>query len=131
LATVLTLCAGGLLIASGAIHLHLWSSGYSQIATIGPLFLMQGIVSIVLGLAAAAFRRAWAMLIGFAMACGTIAGFLLSVNIGLFGFQDTWDAADAKTAFVVEVISAALFAIAAVLAIARNLPRRAPREKGA
>lgn len=124
LATAITLCAGGLLVASGAIHLHLWSTGYSQIATIGPLFLMQGIVSIVLGLAAVAFRRVWVMLIGFAMACGTIGGFLLSVNVGLFGFQDSWGVPSATAAFVVEVVAAALFAGAAALTFARTRRRR-------
>jgi hypothetical protein len=114
-ATLVILAAAALLIVSGVIHLHLWDTGYSQIPTIGPLFLFQGIAAIVIGAGAALFRRAWLVVPSFAMAVATLGGFLITVNWGLFGFQDTWSAPYATTAFEVEVASGALFGLAAVL----------------
>src|SRR5215469_661336 len=49
--TVLIVAGGALVVISGVIHLYLWGRqyGYANIPTIGPLFLMQGIVSILVG----------------------------------------------------------------------------------
>lgn len=46
------------------IHLDLWDDGYSDISTIGPLFLAQGIGSIVLALAIVALRRLALLVVG-------------------------------------------------------------------
>ena len=50
---VLALAATGaaFLVWSAVIHLMLWDDGYSGISIIGPLFLAQGIGSIVLAVA--------------------------------------------------------------------------------
>jgi hypothetical protein len=53
---VLTGIGAGFLVWSGVIHLMLWSDGYKDISVIGPLFLVQGIVSIILGVVIVAFR---------------------------------------------------------------------------
>jgi hypothetical protein len=89
---------------SASIHLHLWLDGYSGIATIGPLFLLQAIGGFILAIAIVVLRRPIVALAGAAYLLSTMAGFLLSVNVGLFGFQDTWSAPLATTAFVVEAV---------------------------
>src|SRR3984957_10168096 len=48
---VLRVAGAGLLIATGAIHLDLYLTGYRTIPTIGWLFLLQVIAAFVLGLA--------------------------------------------------------------------------------
>src|SRR6266702_1891917 len=55
----LRLAGSGLLIATGAIHLDLYLTGYRSIPTIGWLFLFQVIAAFVLGAAvlASAARR--------------------------------------------------------------------------
>ena len=55
--TLLAVAGAGLLVWSGVLHLQLWSEGYRSISVIGPLFLVQGIASIVLAVALVAFRR--------------------------------------------------------------------------
>src|SRR6202000_1102455 len=57
----LTGTGAGFLVWSAVIHLMLWSDGYKDISVIGPLFLVQGIASIVLAVAIVAFR--WLALI--------------------------------------------------------------------
>ena len=93
-AVILRVAGSGLLIATAAIHLDLYLTGYRTIPTIGWLFLLQVIAAFGLGLAvlaipsrlAVASRLAAAAGAGFALA--TLGGYLLSVWTGLFGFKE-------------------------------------------
>jgi predicted lipoprotein with Yx(FWY)xxD motif len=117
--TVLLRVAGaGLLIATGAIHLDLYLTGYRTIPTIGWLFLLQVIAAFGLGLTvlavgrpALAGRLAAAAGAGFALA--TLGGYLLTVWAGLFGFKEVRTTAG----IVAGVIEVAAFAVLAALAL--------------
>src|SRR5690348_18376758 len=93
-ADILRAAGSGLLIATAAIHLDLYLTGYRTIPTIGWLFLLQVIAAFGLGLAVlvipsrlvVASRLAAAAGAGFALA--TLGGYLLSVWTGLFGFKE-------------------------------------------
>jgi hypothetical protein len=122
IATVLCLAGAALLVVSSVIHLHLWSTGYRHIPTIGPLFLLQGIAGIVLALLVAASRRGWAALVGAGFAASTIGGLVLSVEVGLFGFMDSLHAPDAILSLMVE--SAALVVLAAAVVVGARRPGR-------
>jgi hypothetical protein len=119
-ATAAFVLGGAMLVWSAAIHYHLWSEpdGYRSIATIGPLFLIQTISGLVIGVGVAAVRRLWAALLGIGFALGTLAGFLVSVTRGLFGFQESWLAPFAKQAFAIELVAVGLLAVAGVLCLA-------------
>ena len=118
--TVLLRVAGaGLLIATGAIHLDLYLTGYRTIPAIGWLFLLQVIAAFGLGLTvlavgrpARAGRLAAAAGAGFALA--TLGGYLLTVWAGLFGFKEVRTTAG----IVAGVIEVAAFAVLAALALA-------------
>src|ERR1700722_12153944 len=77
--TVLVLAATGaaFLVWSAVIHLELWGDGYSSISIIGPLFLAQGIGSIVLAVAIVAFRSL------ALLAAGAVAGAATAVGLPL------------------------------------------------
>jgi predicted lipoprotein with Yx(FWY)xxD motif len=121
-AVVLRVAGSGLLIATAAIHLDLYLTGYRTIPTIGWLFLLQVIVAFGLGLAVLAIPRRLAAGVparlaaaagaGFALA--TLGGYLLSVWTGLFGFKEVRTGAGIA-AGVVEV---AAFVVLAALALA-------------
>ena len=93
-AVILRVTGSGLLIATAAIHLDLYLTGYRTIPTIGWLFLLQVIAAFGLGLAVLAIpgrrvtlsRLAAAAGAGFALA--TLGGYLLSAWTGLFGFKE-------------------------------------------
>src|SRR6201995_498440 len=82
------LTGGGLLIATGAIHLDLYLTGYRSIPTIGWLFLFQVIAAFVLGAAVLASGARLAAAAGAAFSLATLGGYLLSLWIGLFGFKE-------------------------------------------
>jgi hypothetical protein len=107
---------------SASIHLHLWLDGYSAIATIGPLFLLQAIGGFALAIAILLLRRTALSLAGAGYLLATMTGFLLSVNVGLFGFQDTWSAPLATTAFAVEAAGSILLLAAAGRSSAQQTP---------
>ena len=69
--TLLAVAGAALLVWSGVIHLQLWSDGYRGIPVIGPLFLIQGIASIVLAVAVATFRRLVLLAAGAVLAAAT------------------------------------------------------------
>ena len=106
--------AGAILVLlSGLIHLKLYGS-YKGISVIGPLFLAQGIVGILLALALAVFRRMWLVLGGAAFLVATAAGLLISVNFGLFGFQDSLAVPYATSSMVEEFIGGGVLVVAAI-----------------
>jgi predicted lipoprotein with Yx(FWY)xxD motif len=111
---VLRVAGAGLLIATGAIHLDLYLTGYRTIPTIGWLFLLQVIAAF--GLAAAVLltgsRLAAAAGAGFALA--TLAGYLLSIWVGLFGFTEVRTTAG----IVAGIIEVAAFAVLAFMTVA-------------
>jgi predicted lipoprotein with Yx(FWY)xxD motif len=117
---ILRVVGSGLLIATAAIHLDLYLTGYRTIPTIGWLFLLQVIVAFGLGLAVLAIPSRLVTLsrlvagagAGFALA--TLGGYLLSVWTGLFGFKEVRTTAGIA-AGVVEV---AAFVVLAALALA-------------
>jgi predicted lipoprotein with Yx(FWY)xxD motif len=119
-AVILRVAGSGLLIATAAIHLDLYLTGYRTIPTIGWLFLLQVIAAFGLGLAVLAIPRrlvtasrlAAGAGAGFALA--TLGGYLLSVWTGLFGFKEVRTGAGIA-AGLVEV---AAFVVLAALALA-------------
>jgi hypothetical protein len=123
-ATCALVVGGALLVWSAAIHFHLWhDEGYHAIATIGPLFLLQSISGLVIGVMVVAIRRLWAAVIGAGFALATLAGFLVSIERGLFGFKDSWQAPFAHQAFVIELLAVVVLAAAAALCLIGSAPR--------
>ena len=108
----LRVAGAGLLIAAAAIHLDLYLTGYRSIPTIGWLFLLQVIVGFGLGLAVLASGDRLTAAAGALFALATLGGYLLTVWIGLFGFQEVRTTAG----IVAGVIEVAAFAALAGLA---------------
>src|SRR5579871_4818034 len=86
--SLLAVAGAALLGWSAVIHLQLWSEGYRDISVIGPLFLIQGIASIVLALPLVVFRRLGLLAAGAMLLAGTAAGLVLSASVGLFGYRE-------------------------------------------
>src|ERR1700689_4257617 len=130
---VLRVAGSGLLIATAAIHLDLYLTGYRTIPTIGWLVLLPVIAAFALGLAVLVIpgrlvipsRLAAAAGAGFALA--TLGGYLLSVWIGLFGFKEVRTTAG----IVAGVVEVAAFVVLAALALAPARPAAAAKAQTA
>ena len=114
----LRVSGAALLIATAAIHLDLYVTGYRTIPTIGWLFLLQVIAAFGLGVAVLAIGSR--LVKGGPLAgCNpaspwpTLGGYLLSVWIGLFGFKEVRTTAG----IVAGLIEVAAFAVLAALTL--------------
>jgi predicted lipoprotein with Yx(FWY)xxD motif len=117
----LRVVGAGLLAATGAIHLDLYLTGYRNIPTIGPLFLLQVIAAF--GLAVLVLVPGWRLfaVLGAGFAAATLGGYLLSIWFGLFGFKEVRTTAG----IVAGLIEVAAFAVLATVALAPAAPARA------
>jgi predicted lipoprotein with Yx(FWY)xxD motif len=118
----LRLTGAGLLIATGAIHLDLYLTGYRTIPVIGWLFLLQVIAAFVLAAAVGLLGSRLAAAAGALFALSTLGGYLLSIWFGLFNFREIRTTAG----IVAGVIEVAAFAVLAALALA-PVPQHAQR----
>jgi hypothetical protein len=119
----LTGTGAGFLVWSAVIHLMLWSDGYKDISVIGPLFLVQGIASVVLAVAIVAFRWLALIVAGAVAGVATAVGLLLTASVGLFGYVESLSVPYAVLSLAVEFTAAFVLLVAAcVLALAAPVP---------
>ncbi len=109
----------GLLIATAAIHLDLYLTGYRTIPTIGWLFLLQVIAGFGLAALVLATGNRLVAAAGAGFALSTLGGYLLSVQFGLFGFREVRTTAGIVAGIIEVAAFAALAALAAAAAPAR------------
>jgi plastocyanin len=118
------LTGAALLVATAAIHLDLYVTGYKAIPTIGVLFLLQIVAGFVLAAGVLVTRRGVGALVAFLGAgysISTLAGYLITLWIGLFGFQEVRTTAG----LVAGVIEVAAFGILLYIA-AQGIPDQGP-----
>jgi hypothetical protein len=127
--TVLALAAIGaaFLVWSAVIHLELWGDGYSDISVIGPLFLAQGIGSIVLAVAIIALRRLALLAAGAVAGAATAIGLLLTAHGGLFGYTESLSVPYATLSLAVEFTAAFVLLLATALLALSPTARAAAR----
>jgi predicted lipoprotein with Yx(FWY)xxD motif len=116
----LRVAGAGLLVATGAIHLDLYLTGYRTIPTIGVLFLLQIIAAFVLAVVVLLGSRL-AAAAGALFMLSTLGGYLLSIWFGLFSFREVRTTAGV----VAGLIEVAGFAVLAALALTPG-PQHAP-----
>ena len=118
----------GLLVWMGWIHLHLWSQGYKHLPSIGYLFLLNFLAAVLLAVIVLAVPRRYLTLAagaGTLMAAGTLVSLAVSINVGLLGFKDSYNAPFVHTTIWVEGAAVVVLGYTAV----RSAPflRLAPR----
>lgn len=111
-AALLLLCAG--------VHLYLYAGEqYHEIPTVGPLFVMTGVVATVLAVAAVTVRRPLVDLAGAAFGLSVLGGYLLTLYLpnGLFLFKEPGISYSGGLAIFSEVGAAVALVVAAWLAV--------------
>jgi predicted lipoprotein with Yx(FWY)xxD motif len=111
---MLRLAGAGLLIATAAIHLDLYVTGYRTIPTIGWLFLLQVIAGFLLGALVLATGDRLIAAAGALFALSTLGGYLISVQFGLFGFKEVRTTAGIWAGILEVLAFVALAALAAL-----------------
>ncbi|HTV11194.1 MAG TPA: hypothetical protein VME20_04960 [Acidimicrobiales bacterium] len=123
--------AGSVLVAgSGILHFFLWLNyGYRHIPTIGPLFLMQAIVAVLLAVAASASRLWLVVLVEAGFVTSSAGGLIISINIGLFGWQEASNGPWVWEALVIELAASAILIAAGGVPARHWLSTARPRRR--
>jgi hypothetical protein len=100
-----------LMIASGAIHLHLWDIAYRHVPTLDVLFPVQTAASVLLAFGLLALRRQIVVAAGLLLMAGTIVGFILARTVGIFGFKLTFFSGEAIAVLIIEAIAVVALAV--------------------
>lgn len=82
------MAAAGVLL-SAVVHLDLWQQGFRDIHTIGPLFLLNAVGGLVIGVALLVWRHWLPALAAVGFGAATVVAFWISVAHGLFGVKET------------------------------------------
>ena len=120
---VMRIVSAGLLVRIGYIHWHLWQEGYKFIHISGPFFLVDGIAGIVLAVAILAWARPLTGLLAAGFNVVTIAGLVISLAVGLFGFKESIHASYVVESLIIESLAAILlgtWTVIAATAVARR-----------
>jgi len=101
----------GLVLAAGAVHLYLYFNYFHRVPTIGTLFLLNAATSVVVAVGIVAWENVAPLVAGLLYAAGTLAGFFISVEVGLFGFQERLRGPWQERAGAVEALAVVLFLV--------------------
>lgn len=115
--TAAVLAGAGLIVATAAIHLHLWLSGYRHVPRLDVLFLAQAVGGFLLGPIVAIGRQAALMITGAIFMAASAGGLILSATVGFVGIHDGLDVPWATPSLVVELVGFVLFTAASAVAL--------------
>ncbi len=105
--------AAAAVLLSADVHLDLWyAGGFREVETIGPLFLLNAIGGLLIGLVLICWRHWLPALAAAGVGAATLVAFYLSVTIGLFNFKEVATGEPQVLAEVAEYV-ALVFGIAA------------------
>jgi hypothetical protein len=108
------LAAAGVFLAA-VIHLDLWVQGFRSISTIGPLFMLDFVAGMIIGVGVLVWRHWLPALVAAGFGAATVVAFWISVVHGLFGVKETPTGSSEILAEVAEYSAVAFGLAAAVL----------------
>jgi hypothetical protein len=95
-------------LVSGAVHIKLWADGFRDTSVIGPLFLLNAVAALVVAGAVLLWRSWPPLLVAVGFGASTLAAFLISATVGLFGVHEVWTGRYVVTAYSSELVALAV-----------------------
>jgi hypothetical protein len=105
------LAAAGVFLAA-VVHLELWVQGFRSVATIGPLFMLDFIAGMIIGVGVLVWRHWLPALAAAGFGAATVIAFWISVIHGLFGVKET---TSGSSEILAEIAEYTAFAFSAVV----------------
>ncbi|HEX6517457.1 MAG TPA: hypothetical protein VF049_17970 [Nocardioidaceae bacterium] len=99
-----TLAAAGTFV-SGLVHLWLWFDGFRDISVVGPLFLLNAIAGVAIAVALLAWRQWLPLFLAAGFGATTLAAFLISTTVGLFGVHEVFWGTSQVAAGIAEIVA--------------------------
>jgi hypothetical protein len=108
------LAAAGVFLAA-VVHLDLWVQGFSSVATIGPLFMLDFVAGMIIGVGVLVWRHWLPAVAAAGFGAATVVAFWISVIHGLFGVKETTTGSSEILAEVAEYTAVAFGLAVAVM----------------
>jgi hypothetical protein len=89
-----------------AVHLHLWTGGYRNNSTVGPLLSADAVGGFILGAALLVWPPPLAGLLGAGFMVSTLGGRIVSLTFGLLGFRESAGDSFVTATIILDVVGA-------------------------
>jgi hypothetical protein len=121
---IVRLTAAAAVLVSAVVHLYLWFDGYRDVDVIGPAFMLNAVAGGVIALLLVVWRHWVPAFLALGFGLSTLAAFIVSATVGLFGVQESWTGWAVWTAAVSEVVAI----VAGAVLLLRHYPLRSRDE---
>lgn len=91
-------------LLSADVHLALYFAGFADIPAIGPLFMVNTVAGIVIGVAMLVWRHWLPTFLAFGFNAVSLAALYVSATVGLFGFRETGAGSQQTISVFAEVV---------------------------
>jgi hypothetical protein len=125
-ALVLLALAAVAVLVGGYYHARLFHRGYAEVDVVGPLFLLNGIASLVVVLFLIVDRVRLFVLGSLAVSVGSLVSILISHSSSFFGFAEGTYDSSATVIVVAEIVATVLTVVGGALAIRRPAATAGP-----
>jgi hypothetical protein len=97
--------AAAAVFISAVVHAILWFDGYRDVDVVGPAFMLNAVGGVVIAILLLGWRNWVPLLLAVGFGVATLGAFVLSVTVGLFGFQESLGGVTQWIAAVSEVVA--------------------------
>jgi hypothetical protein len=101
-------------LVSAFVHLRLWIDGVKDQHVVGPAFMVNAVAGVVIAVLLLVWRDWEPLFLALGFGASTIAAFLISATVGLYGVHEHWQGPYVWTAFVAEAVAVAAGALGLV-----------------
>lgn len=92
-------------LVSAAVHLYMWFDGVRVGKVIGPAFMLNAVGGAVIALLLLGWHHWIPPMLALGFGLSTLAAFVVSATVGLFGVESTWSGWEVWTAAAAEVVA--------------------------
>jgi hypothetical protein len=101
-------------LVSAGVHLYLWwFEDYSDLNVVGPAFLLNAIGGVVIAVLLLVWRHWIPLFLLFGFGVLTLAAFIISATVGLFGVHEQWVGFPVWSAAISEIVAIIVGPVAA------------------
>jgi hypothetical protein len=97
--------AAAAVLVSAGVHLVLWFDGMREADVVGPAFMLNAVGGAVIAVLLLVWRHWVPPLLAVGFGVSTLAAFVVTATVGLFGVEQSWSGWQVWTAAVAEVVA--------------------------
>jgi hypothetical protein len=104
----LRVVAAAAVLVSGYVHLKLWMDGMKEEDVVGPAFMLNAIGALVIAVLLVTWQHWIPLLLTVGFGASTLAAFIISATVGLFGVEESFSGGYQWTSIITEAAAVVL-----------------------